>query len=129
MKQQKSGNLFLYGVLALIIFSIGALIFIANKPKPTPPGALDLAICLKESGTKFYGASWCSHCKTQKELFGGAVEKLPYVECAVGGGQAKVCEDAGVEGYPTWINAKGEKISGAQSFEELATFSGCKFQK
>ncbi len=129
MKQQKSGNLFLYGVLGLIIFSIGVLIFIANRPKPTPPGALELAQCLTEKGTKFYGASWCSHCKIQKELFGGAAEKLPYIECGVGGGQAKVCEDAGVKGYPTWINAKGERISGEQGFEALATFSGCVIEK
>jgi thiol-disulfide isomerase/thioredoxin len=129
MKQQKSGNLFLYGVLGLIIFSIGALIFIANKPKPTPQGALALAQCLSEKGTKFYGASWCSHCKSQKELFGGAAGKLPYVECAIGNEQAKVCADAGIEGYPTWVNAKGEKVSGEQSFEALATFSGCVLEK
>lgn len=129
MKEKQTGNLFIYGVLGLIIFSIGALFFIANRPKPTPPGALALAQCLAEKGVKFYGASWCSHCKAQKELFGGAADKLPYVECVVGNDQAKVCTDAGVEGYPTWINAKGEKKTGEQSFEALAAFSGCILQK
>lgn len=129
MKQQNNSNLFIYGVFGLIVVSIGALIFISNRPLPTPPGALELAQCLTEKGTKFYGASWCSHCKAQKDLFGGAAKSLPYIECAVGKGEAKECVDAGIKGYPTWVNAKGEKHAGELSFEGLAEFSGCVFKK
>ena len=129
MKNKDTDNLFIYGVLGLIILLIGVFIFIGNRPKESPPGAMELAQCLTEKGAKFYGASWCSHCKAQKDLFGGAAEKLPYIECAVGNGQARVCEEAGIEGYPTWVNAKGEKLSGEQSFEALAEFSGCVFNK
>lgn len=129
MKHQQSSNTFVYIVLGLIVVGILALAIIRTRPKPAPPGAQELAQCLKDNGTKFYGASWCSHCKAQKDLFGGAAKALPYIECAVGQGQTKECSDAGIEGYPTWINAKGEKITGEQSFEALAEFSGCPFNK
>lgn len=127
MKQQQSSNVFVYIVLGLIVLSIIALAYVRSRPKATPAGAAALAQCLTEKGVKFYGASWCPHCKDQKELFGGAVSQLPYVECAAGNGQSELCTKAGVEGYPTWINAKGEKLTGVQSFEQLADFSGCPF--
>ena len=40
-----------------------------------------MAKCLTDKGAKFYGASWCSWCKKEKELFGEAAQYLPYVEC------------------------------------------------
>jgi hypothetical protein len=61
-----------------------------------------LAQCIADSGTKFYGAFWCSHCKEQKENFGDSVDLLPYVECDPNGknSQANVCKAKGVESYP-----------------------------
>lgn len=129
MKQQQSSNTFVYIVLGLIVLGIFALAIIRTRPKPTPPGAQELAQCLKDKGAKFYGASWCSHCKAQKDMFGGAAKTLPYIECAIGQAQAKECLDAGIDGYPTWVNAKGDKISGEQSFTALAEFSGCTYNK
>lgn len=128
MKQkQQSNNMFIYGILGLIIVCIGALAYFRTRPAPTPPGAQELAQCLRDSGAKFYGAYWCPHCKDQKEMFGGAVKTLPYVECAIGNGQTKECIDAKIEGYPTWDNGKGERQSGTLSFKQLADFSGCAF--
>tara|TARA_Y100000310_G_C20320107_1_gene640340 strand:+ start:277 stop:639 length:363 start_codon:yes stop_codon:yes gene_type:complete len=39
------------------------------------------AACLTENGATMYGAEWCGRCKTQKEMFGSAFEKVDYVEC------------------------------------------------
>ncbi len=127
MKQQKSNNSFVYVVLGLIVVSIVVLAYVRTRPKPTPPGADALAQCLADKGVKFYGASWCSHCKEQKEMFGGAESKLTYIECAVGQGQSQICTKAGIVSYPTWVNAQGEKQLGALSFKQLADFSGCPF--
>jgi len=85
------------------------------------------AQCLKDSGAVFYGAFWCPHCKTQKALFGEAVSLLPYVECSTADsrGQMPICIAKKIQGYPTWEFADGSRISGEQSFAQLAEKSGC----
>ena len=68
-------------IIVIIIVVIVLGIFL-NKPKG--PGKYGpLAQCIKDSGTEFYGAFWCSHCQSQKALFSGAKDLLPYVECAL----------------------------------------------
>lgn len=124
-----SGGTFVYIVLGVIVAAIIGMVIIRNRPLPTPLGAAALAQCLTEKKVKFYGAFWCEHCKRQKELFGGAASQLPYIECYVGNKQSQECNAVGVESYPTWVNAAGKKITGEQSFEQLAEFSGCEFKK
>lgn len=112
--------------MALAIIGLAVL---RSRPAPAPAGAVALAECLTQKGVKFYGAVWCSHCKAQKELFGGAASKLPYIECDNGaGGQTNECTKEGIDSYPTWINASNERLSGEQSFQALADFSGCTLQ-
>ena len=86
--------------------------------------ALSLAQCLTDSGAKFYGAYWCPHCIEQKEQFGAAISSVPYIECEDDPNQ---CAAAGITGYPTWIFADGTVVQGAQSFEALASYSGCEY--
>jgi len=85
------------------------------------------ANCLTESGAKFYGAYWCSHCQAQKEGFGESSELIPYVECDQNGpnSQVELCSEVGITGFPTWI-INGEKYMGKQSHEDLAKLTGCK---
>lgn len=95
------------------------------------PGELDaFARCIKDSGAKFYGASWCPHCQTQKDLFGKSVKFIPYVECSVPGGQraSYLCRDAKVESYPTWVFADGSRVLGSQNLEYLAEKTACKIK-
>jgi len=128
----------LIAVIAIPLIIIGALTYfaISKKSAPaeqatnnqtTPATGIDgFAQCIKDSGAKFYGAEWCSHCQNQKKLFNGS-KNLPYVECSTssGNGQEKVCADAKVEGYPTWIFADGSRQSGELSFEILSQKTGC----
>jgi uncharacterized membrane protein len=70
------------------------------------PLARALAEHLTNMNVKFYGAGWCHHCQQQKELFGVAAKRLPYIECSPGGQgtpQAPICIDANIQSYPTWI--------------------------
>lgn len=89
----------------------------------------DLAKCLTESGAKFYGASWCGWCNKEKELFGQAVQYLPYVECydEATQGLTQVCQDKGIQGFPTW-EFNGVQSPGYKEAAVLAQMSGCQIK-
>jgi thiol-disulfide isomerase/thioredoxin len=100
----------------------------------TGPGELDnFAMCLKDSGAKFYGAFWCPHCVAQKALFGNSVKLLPYIECSTADGQnqLQVCKDANIKSYPTWefVPTAGtttpSRLTGEIPLSQLADVTGC----
>jgi len=114
------------------LFSILLIVFISSifLISCSPGGASGsdsletLATCLTDSGAELYGAYWCSHCKQQKDLFGDAVEFLPYVECTE---EIEYCAQKGIQGYPTWIFGDDTRAVGGQSLESLAELSGCEY--
>lgn len=85
----------------------------------------ELAEHLSKSGAKMYGAYWCPHCANQKDYFGGAAHRIPYVECDPEGrqNQAQLCAELNITAYPTWI-IEGEPYLGAQHLSKLARLSG-----
>ncbi|KAF3793187.1 Thiol-disulfide oxidoreductase [Nymphaea thermarum] len=91
--------------------------------------AISLAKHLKAIGAKMYGAFWCSHCLEQKEMFGKeAAKMLNYIECFPDGYRkgvkpAKACQEADIEGFPTWI-INGQVLSGELELSQLAEASG-----
>lgn len=78
--------------------------------------------CLRDKGITMYGAEWCSHCQAQKQLFGKSFRYISYVECPQ---DPQHCLAVGIEAYPTWITANGEKMVGEQKLEDLSRISGC----
>ena len=85
-----------------------------------------LAEHLTKTKAQFYGAYWCPHCAQQKEIFGSSAGRLPYVECSPlgpGSTPTKVCQDMGIQGYPTWI-INGRRHEGVLTPEELSRYSG-----
>lgn len=81
-----------------------------------------LAIHLSENEAVFYGASWCSSCERQKDLFEASAFRLPYVECSPGGRnapQAPICTIKGIETYPTWV-IRGRRYTGVLLPADLA---------
>jgi len=95
---------------------------------PSKPGQYDtFATCLGEQGAIFYGAFWCPHCRDQKALFGRSASKLPYIECSTpdGQGQTPKCTELGIESYPTWEFADGERVGGVLTLETLAERTSC----
>jgi glutaredoxin len=89
------------------------------------PDNISLAEHLTAKEIKMYGAFWCSHCHEQKQLFGKeAFEKVSYVECDAKGenSQAQLCQEKGVQSYPTW-EIKGELQIGVKPMPELAKLS------
>lgn len=85
---------------------------------------LSLAEHLTMTGATMYGAYWCPHCADQKELFGNAVEAIPYVECDAAGKdpQPQLCQAKDIKAYPTW-EINGEFYLGAHPLATLAELS------
>lgn len=100
----------------------------ANQLPPPSSLALNLANHLQKNNIAMYGAYWCPHCQDQKDIFGSAFKKVPYVECSPNGPQqptAPACVEKQVRSYPTWI-IDGKHYTGAQSLERLAELTGYK---
>ncbi len=118
MKQWKS-------ILALVAVIAAA----SGATSPVAAGSLEeFGSCLAREGAVFYGASWCPHCRAQRETLGDAMSHVRYVECSVGGDREKsapACTAAKVDGYPTWVFADGTRASGEQSLPGLAAKTGC----
>ncbi len=133
------GQLVFTGLIVGMITIIGTLAIYAplNNPQAgtqntynittaSNPANITLAEHLTQVGAKMYGAFWCDHCRTQKQLFGQeAVAQLTYIECDPNGRnpQPELCQAANIQGYPTW-EINGQLYSGVQRLEQLAQLSG-----
>jgi hypothetical protein len=112
--------------LAAAFILVMHLQYVAVPTIPESPMARPLAEHLTTIGAKFYGASWCEHCKQQKKYFGESAERLPYVECTPGGQGGPLssqCRDNFISTYPTWI-IKERRVEGVLSLTDLAELSG-----
>jgi len=117
-------NFLVWGiVIALLIGGIGYV----KVVQPAMANHDELAKCLSANGAVMYGAYWCPHCQTQKKMFGKSVKFMPYVECAQRGKNelTQVCQDEGIESFPTWKFKSGEEQTGTIPLDRLAALSGC----
>ncbi len=111
------------GIFIGLVVLIGGLLVVNAK---TPGKYDDFAQCINDSGAKFFGAFWCPHCQTQKQLFGKSTKKLPYIECSnQDKSQTQVCIDNKIESYPTWDFPDGTRVTGEQTFAQLAEKTSC----
>ena len=127
---EKKNLLITIGTIVAIVIPL-AIYASVSKPKQDSGPSDQFAQCLTDKGAKFYGAFWCSHCISQKKMFGQSFEKINYIECSTpdGKSQIKECEEAGINGYPTWKFADGSKVEGEVSFEVLSQKTGCELAK
>jgi thiol-disulfide isomerase/thioredoxin len=100
----------------------------SGEPVTTSSKPADIALAkyLQKIGVKFYGAYWCPHCHSQKELFGKeALQYINYIECDPKGQnpQKDLCIAAKIQGFPTW-EIKGQLYPGTRSLASLAELSG-----
>jgi len=125
----KSGTLFFPEVINLDT--------LLASPAPTPEGPQQnftqeqltkLTQCLTDKGVRFFGTAQCPWCIRQKELFGEAVEFLPYIECTLGIAteqEIAMCEEASIGSVPDWRFPGKEPVLGMQSIERIVELSGC----
>ena len=121
----KRGVMIFWGaIFVLIVLGVGASFIPTNRTGPLD----SFAQCLGEKGAVFYGAFWCPHCQATKRMFGASARLLPYVECSTpdGQGQLPVCQEKGVQNYPTWTFAGTTTVlTGERTLAELSTITGC----
>jgi FKBP-type peptidyl-prolyl cis-trans isomerase 2 len=113
----------LYEINALSTFEVGPA---AEEEPPfyafTDAEKQNLASCLAKKNIIMYGTEWCSHCKDQKALFGDSFDTIEYIDCDA---NQQACIDAGVRGFPTWIDKAGKQYPGTQSLAKLDQTSSC----
>jgi hypothetical protein len=111
---------------ALIVAVIGVAYYFYHRGEHKHDA---FARCLTNRGAKMYGAWWCPHCIEEKEKFAASFEYAPYVECGIKGdarGQAQVCKDEKIKGYPTWqFPPTGERVERVFTLQELSDRTGC----
>lgn len=115
-------------VIAVLAVAAALAMNAQKGVKAGEPGQYeDFAKCLTEKGVKMYGAYWCPHCQNQEKMFGGSWKYVDYIECSLPnrGGQNAACNNAGINGYPTWEFANGERVEGEVPLQQLSEKSGC----
>lgn len=123
----KNKNIIGYVILGIVVIAIGFGVYFSISSGTKSNAKLDqFAQCLASKNITMYGAVWCPHCQKQKALFGASFKYVPYVECP---DNAKLCQDKGVSGYPTWIDSAGKKYEGEQSLETLANITQCQLSQ
>lgn len=126
MSKSKNSSMYLYGAAILVVVGVIAFAISGARSNSEPSIYDEFAQCITDAGAVEYGAWWCPHCADQKELFGSSFEYVNYVECSTAARTMnQTCQDAGIEGYPTWVFADGTRAGGAQSLEALAEKTGC----
>lgn len=133
MMRMKIKTKYLLGIVIIVIAIVA--FYLANftgffvKPAPQPGKYDNFAKCLTEKGARMFGAYWCPHCQSQKELFGDSKKYIGYVECDPRGDNAKpeLCTQNNIQGFPTWI-INGQAYEGEQSLETLSSLTGCPLQ-
>jgi thiol-disulfide isomerase/thioredoxin len=113
-------------IIGLLVIGAGFGIWSMLRNTNSEPELKPFAQCLGESGATFYGAFWCPHCQSQKDMFKRAKRHLPYVECSTANrSQKQECSEIGIESYPTWIFGDETKMTGSLSLEILSEQTGC----
>lgn len=118
---KKSTFLIIISALSLITAVIAVFNFNARK-SPSYKNLDNFAKCLTEKNIVMYGADWCLYCQSEKKDFGDSFKYILYIECPK---NPELCLQKGVENYPTWILASGEKLVGRQGPEKLSAVTGC----
>ena len=112
----------------MIITLTVLIIFLFGCSQQATPEEIAFAKCITDEGAIMFGAYWCSHCKSQKDLFGKSFDEINYVECSLpgGDGQTEIGVQAKIQSYPTWEFADGSRITGEMTFGQLAAKTACK---
>jgi hypothetical protein len=117
-----------YVLAVVLLLAIALIAYGRRQDGALNAGPLaDFATCLKDKGAVFYGTFWCSHCQSQKDMFGSAQKNLPYVECSTADGRSQLptCASQEISAYPTWTFEDGSRELGSLSLSVLAEKTGC----
>jgi len=109
--------------IKMIITGIFFTLFIAGTVTAQDSNLDEFAKCLADKGFKMYGSDSCSHCISQKELFGESFRYIEYTECNK---NKEICREEGIQAYPTWVSKDGrQQYKGTRPLQNLSDLSGC----
>lgn len=111
-KSKKKKKFFVVSLVGVVIILIAVFAF-SSFAKPGPYD--QFAKCLTEKGAVMYGADWCKFTQGQKSMFGNSMKYVDYRDFSDG---------SNIKVTPTWI-INGERYEKTQSFDKLATVTGC----
>ena len=120
------------GVLLVLVLLGVSVVWLWQSEKdqfPLRAELTELAQCLAEKEVIFYGAYWCPHCASQKQMFSSVERHLPYIECADPADrneQTQLCKDEKILAYPTWRFTSGQECAGPVTPEILAYLAECR---
>lgn len=114
--QKRSKNLKRFFIIgAILVVIIGAISFGVVSYNNSIGPYDKFAKCLKDKGAVMYGATWCKYTAEQKAMFGKSFKHIDYQDFSKG---------PDILVTPTWV-IDGKKYEKTQSFERLASVSGC----
>jgi hypothetical protein len=112
-----------------IVAAIGVVlsVYVYASNLPPPVGKYDTFASCSLQAARHSTARSCPHCQAQKAEFGSSAHLLPYVECSLpdASGQDQICNDKGIQSYPTWYFADQSSSTGEQPLATLAQKTGC----
>ncbi len=116
--------------IAIILIVLGgvATVILTSKTDPVEINKRDIVQCIKENGSKFYGAFWCPHCAEQKEVLGRRKNNYNYIECSTPDSKdtTQICKDENIRNYPTWKFENDPRVCrGVTPVRVLANITGC----
>ena len=116
-----------WGIFIVVVIGIMLAGYALNWNSQRPGEHDAFASCLSENGVKMFGAYWCPNCQDQKTLFGRSWDKVNYIECSLPnqGGQNELCNQEGIEKYPTWEFSNGDRQTGVINLQQLSLKTGC----
>jgi len=110
-------------ITILVILAVAGISFFIISSKSTGAAVTDnSAEVAKYIGehSVLYVQTGCSHCETQKALFGEDYQYLTVVDCLE---DSQTCVLNNIEGTPTW-EINGKLYEGVQSIEKLKELTG-----
>ncbi len=108
-------------VVASSIIGYGIYWRVATNPAKAEVNE-QTAVCLASKDIKFYGTYYCPHCKEQKDILGGYINSINYIECTE---NPQVCSANNVQVVPTWVFPDGTRREGTLPLEEILQLAGC----
>lgn len=114
-------NILIWVVVIIVLAGLSAIAyqFYLQQPKPE---LNDFAKCVADKGWTMYGTYWCGHCQAEKAKYGSAFQYINYVECP---DNIDLCEEKGIDGFPTWLGPNGARELGEVGLKRMAELSGC----
>jgi len=114
-----------------LVFFNSSLLGVSGLPgNENPISNEKFSECITHSGWRFYGKSGCGWCNKQKELFGGTLNRIVFLDCAEDAKES--CDQLEVNAFPTWIQFDDDgkeinRMKGYVSAETWEVVTECQF--